>query len=124
MNSPVLKHGIDLIEIDRVKKAISRHGPRFLARIYTPAELDECGELVSSLAVRFAAKEAVAKALGTGIGDINWCEIEICRAESGAPVLNLYGSAANIAKIQGLKAWSISLSHTRTLAMASVVAVG
>jgi holo-[acyl-carrier protein] synthase len=117
-----MKHGVDVIEIERVKSAINRHGERFLRRIYTQVELAECGEKVSSLAVRFAGKEAVAKALGTGIGEISWCEIEIHRVESGAPKLNLYGRAAREADLQGLKIWAISLSHTRTLAFASVVA--
>jgi holo-[acyl-carrier protein] synthase len=79
---------------------------------------------VSSLAVRFAAKEAVAKTLGTGIGDVGWKEIEIGRAKSGAPVLNLYGSAARLAKSLGIASWAISLSHTRVIAIASVIAIG
>src|SRR5512144_3212650 len=118
MGSQILRNGVDLIEIDRFEEAISRHGKRFLDRIFTPRELCECGLMVRSLAVRFAAKEAVAKALGTGIGDVSWQEIEISRAETGAPLLNLYGAAASLAETQGLKIWSISLSHTRTMAIA------
>lgn len=124
MNVPVLKHGIDIVEIERIEQAINRHGARFYTRVYTPVELEECGASVSSLAVRFAAKEAVSKALGTGIGEINWRDIEIRRAENGAPIVNLYGAAAQIAEIQGLKSWAISLSHTRIQAYASVIAYG
>lgn len=120
----MIRNGVDVIEIDRIEAAITRHGKRFLERIYTQSELSDCGHLVSSLAVRFAAKEAVAKMLGTGIGDVGWREIEIRRAESGAPELSLYGSAASIAQSLGLTSWAISLSHTRTIAIASVIATG
>lgn len=122
MSDHILRNGVDVIEIYRFEAAVSRHGKRFLERIFTKKELLECGPLVSSLAVRFAAKEAVAKAMGTGIGDVSWREIEISRAESGAPVLKLYGAAASLAEFQGLKYWAISLSHSRTLAIASIVA--
>lgn len=120
----MIRNGVDIIEIARIEAAINRYGQRFLERIYTQDELSESGQVVGSLAVRFAAKEAVAKALGTGIGDVCWQDIEIRRADSGAPILNLNGSAAIIAKSLGLNSWAISLSHTRTIAIASVVAFG
>ncbi len=119
-----LSTGIDLIEIGRLEDAISRHGSRFLERIYTPQELEEVGRNLPSLAGRFAAKEAVAKALGTGIGLIAWREIEVLRGAERAPVLHLHGSAASRAKELGLCSWSISLSHTHTHAVAVAVAIG
>ena len=119
-----LTTGIDLIEIERVADVIERQGERFLQRVYTPRERADCGERMESLAARWAAKEAVAKALGTGIGDIGFQEIEIQREESGAPILHLYGAAAEMAEAQGLTTWSISLSHSRSHAIALVVAIG
>jgi holo-[acyl-carrier protein] synthase len=119
-----LTTGIDLIEIERVEKAIERHGQRFLRRIFTPAELAECGQRVDSLAARFAAKEAVAKALHTGIGRISWQEIEIEHGPANEPLLRLSGMAACVAGELGLDAWSISLSHTSTHALAMVTATG
>ncbi len=114
--------GIDLIEIDRVKQAVDRHGQRFLSRVFTPLELVECNGKIESLAGRFAAKEAVAKALGCGIGRVSWKEIEIQRGLANEPVLNLYGMAAEIAAERGFQTWSISLSHTQTHAIALAVA--
>jgi holo-[acyl-carrier protein] synthase len=119
-----LATGIDLIEIERVEKAIERHGQRFLSRVFTPAELAECRGRVDSLAARFAAKEAAAKALGTGIGRISWQEIEIEHGPANEPVLRLTGMAAQLAFEMGLNTWSISLSHTNTQALAMVVATG
>jgi len=119
-----LRSGVDLLEIERLRKALERHAERFLARIYTPAERELCAGNVASLAARFAAKEAVAKALGTGLGDVAWTEIEVLRAETGAPVLRLHGRASALAEGLGLKHWSISLSHTREYAIALVVAQG
>jgi len=116
--------GIDLIEINRVRETIARHGSRFLQRVYTPTELLEAGELPGSLAARFAAKEAVGKALGTGIGPISWLEVEILHGSARQPELHLHGVAQSIAMNQNLTVWSISLSHTETHAIAMVVAVG
>jgi len=92
--------------------------------IFTPAERAECGENYPSLAARFAAKEAVAKALGTGLGDVSFTDIEILRSESGAPVLTLSGRAQEVAAELKLTEWAISLSHTTEHAVASVVATG
>jgi holo-[acyl-carrier protein] synthase len=114
--------GIDLIEIDRIENAIQQHGRRFLERIYTSGELSEVGNSPASLAVRFAAKEAVAKALGTGIGPISWKEIEILRGPSGEPLLQLHGAAARLATQRSLRTWSLSLSHTHAHAVAVAVA--
>ena len=117
-----LRNGVDLLEITRLKEAIARHGERFLQRIFTPAELSLCHGNPASLAARFAAKEAVSKALGTGLGEIRWIEIEILRDPAGAPLLNLYGQARTRAEALGLRQWSISLSHSRENAIAMVVA--
>jgi holo-[acyl-carrier protein] synthase len=119
-----LSTGIDLVEIERLEEAIGRHGRRFLERIYTPGELDELGHNVCSLAGRFAAKEAVAKALGTGIGLVAWREIEVLPGPERAPVLHLHGEAARRAEALGLSAWSISLSHTHKYAVAMAVGMG
>jgi len=119
-----LRTGIDLIEIARIKEVISRHGKHYLERIYTPAELEQCGKRAQSLAGRFAAKEAAAKALGSGIGDVDWKDIEILGDEQRAPVLHLHGKAAQKAEELGLTSWSVSLSHSQSHAVAVVVAIG
>ncbi len=120
---PVLRTGVDLIEIERFTAAYERYQLRFLQHIFTPAEIAENGQNMASLAARFAAKEAVAKAFCTGIGHITWHEIEICRGPSGEPILNLYGAAKKLAAEQQLRHWSLSLSHTQTQAIAFVVAM-
>ncbi len=114
-------NGVDMIEIGRVQDAIQRHGQRFLNRVFTPIELDEVQDDPASLAVRFAAKEAVAKALGTGIGVICWQDIEIRRGPARQPQLCLHGAAAQLANDLGLLHWAISLSHTRDIAIAMAV---
>ena len=118
-----LATGIDLIEVKRVRDAIAQHGERFLQRVYTRAELEEAGGQVESLAVRFAAKEAVVKALGCGIGIIGWQDVEIRRSESNQPLLILHGAATSQAQALNLDEWSISLSHTTRHATAIVVAI-
>lgn len=120
----ILRTGVDLIEIARIEEVIKRYGDRYLERIYTPAELEQCGKLTESLAGRFAAKEAFAKAIGTGIGDVAWKEIEILGGEQNAPTLKLYGMAEQKAKELGLSTWSVSISHSQSHAVAFVVAVG
>lgn len=122
----MLRTGVDIIEIERVRQAIERHGDRFLQRVYTPGELACCGHRVESLAARFAAKEAVAKALGTGIwrNGINWIDIEVLKdGTTGAPQLWLHGAAAAVATSTNLHTWSVSLSHDRTRTVAMVVAL-
>ena len=120
-----LRTGVDLIEIERIRQAVARHRARFLSRVYTEAEVRCCGARVESLAARFAAKEAVAKALGTGVwrGGVNWTDIEVLKDETGAPRLILHGGAAAVATTAGFTTWSISLSHDRTRAIALVVAL-
>ena len=119
-----LATGVDLIEIARIEEVIARHGKHYLERIYTPAELEQCGRRAESLAGRFAAKEAVAKALGSGIGDVTWKEIEVLGDENNAPVLTLHGEALNKANELGLAMWSVSISHSQSHSVALVVAIG
>lgn len=116
--------GVDLIEIDRIQTVIARHGSRYLKRVFTPAEIQLCAGRPESLAVRFAAKEAVTKALGSGIGDITWQDVEILNDELKAPQLHLHGAAEARAEMLGLTDWSVSLSHSLTHAIAMVVGVG
>ncbi len=116
--------GVDLIEINRIVDVIARHGNHYLERIYTPAELEQCGRRAESLAGRFAGKEAVAKALGSGIGDVTWKEIEILGDENNAPVLSLHGSAKQKADALGLTQWSVSISHSQNHSVAFVIMLG
>lgn len=101
---------------------MARHGERYLQRVYTRAELEQSRGHPGSLAGRFAAKEAVAKALGTGIGDVGWKDIEVLGDEQNAPTVQLYGAAQRRAHDLGLAAWSISISHSMSHAVAFVVA--
>jgi holo-[acyl-carrier protein] synthase len=119
-----LSTGVDLVEIERFQGAVERHGERFLGRVFTKRELGEVGHNLASLAARFAAKEAVAKALGTGIGPVAWKEIEVLRGDARQPLLELHGQAARLAETLCLHTWSLSLSHTHDYAMALVVAIG
>ncbi|HSL28675.1 MAG TPA: holo-ACP synthase [Anaerolineales bacterium] len=119
-----LATGVDLIEIARIEEVVARHGKHYLERVFTPAELEHCGKRTESLAGRFAAKEAVAKALGSGIGDVSWTEIEVLGDEQNAPVLKLYGAAESRAQELGLTSWSVSISHSQSHSVAFVVAIG
>jgi holo-[acyl-carrier protein] synthase len=119
-----LATGVDLIEIARIDEVVARHGRYYLERVYTPAELAYCGKRTESLAGRFAAKEAVAKALGSGIGEVSWKEIEILGDEQNAPQLILHGAALSKAKELGLTTWSVSISHSQSHSVAFVVATG
>jgi holo-[acyl-carrier protein] synthase len=120
----MLRTGVDIIEVARVKSAALRHGERFYQRFFTEAERTYCDGRYTALAARFAAKEAVAKALGTGIGDVQWVEIEIMPNERCMPEVQLHGAAARLAAELGLTDWSVSLSHTHEHAIAYVVAMG
>jgi holo-[acyl-carrier protein] synthase len=112
--------GVDIIEIGRIDRAISRWQGSFLKRIYTQAEL-EGHHNISSLAARFAAKEAVMKALGTGVRGVNWRDIEILTNGNGAPIVRLHGRACEKSKELGVAQFSISMSHSREYAVAFVV---
>lgn len=120
----MLAVGVDIIEVERLSRGVARHGDRFLDRFFTAREREQCGGRATSLAGRFAVKEAVGKALGTGIGDISWKEVEIINDERGRPILTLHGEAARLAAELGLAEWSISLSHTNTHAVGMAVALG
>jgi holo-[acyl-carrier protein] synthase len=119
-----IKTGVDLVEIERVARVFKRHGERFLQRIYTPNEIEQSKRNPPELAVRFAAKEAASKALGTGIGIISWKDVEVYSHPSGEPHLRLHGSALNISRARGITNWSVSLSHSREMAVAVVVGYG
>jgi len=117
--------GVDLIEIWRVADAVARFGERFLRRVYTPPEIAYCAGRAPELAARLAAKEAVAKALGTGIGvNCYWCDVEVLTDGSGRPRLELRGAAQARARELGVHDWAISLSHSHQYAIAFVIALG
>lgn len=120
----MLRTGVDIIEVGRIDEAILRHGDRFFQRFFTTQELIDADGRTPALAARFAAKEAVAKALGCGIGDVGWKDIEIVRNGQRMPQLRLHGAAEALAQQLGLVEWSVSLSHTHEHAMALVVALG
>ncbi len=116
--------GVDLIEIDRIDQVLDQHGQHYLDRVFTAEEIALSGRRVESLAGRFAAKEAVAKALGCGIGEVAWKDIEILENDAGAPILQLFGEAALKADALGVETWSVSISHSQSHAIALAVAVG
>ncbi len=123
----MLTTGVDLIEIARVRRVLDRYGDRFLERVFTPAEVLYCRARPPELAARFAAKEAVAKALGVGMrmmarDGIGWQDAEIVGDGRGKPLVRLHGRAAERADELGLTEWAVSLSHTREHAIAFVVA--
>lgn len=125
----ILTTGVDLIELDRIRRLVERHGSRALCRVYTPRELAHCRGRVPELAARFAAKEAVSKALGVGLrimvrDGIHWHDVETLPDPKGKPIVHLHGHAAARAAELGFTKWSISLSHDRLFAMAFVVAIG
>ena len=120
----ILAVGVDIIEVTRINQSLDRLGVRFLDRIFTAREQAYCEGRATSLAGRFAVKEAVAKALGTGIGDVGWRHIEIVNDEQGRPQLVLYGAANKLAESLGLFHWSISLSHSNEHAIGMAVALG
>ncbi len=115
--------GIDMIAIPRVRAVLERHSSRFLRRIYTPEEAAFCRGRVPELAARFAAKEAVMKALGTGVRGVGWREIEVLPDRRGKPLVYLYGRAKARAEKIGLRALDISLTHERDFAIAAVAGV-
>ncbi|HEX4284633.1 MAG TPA: holo-ACP synthase [Terracidiphilus sp.] len=121
----ILGSGIDIVEVGRIHESVERFGTRFLNRIFTASEQAYClrkRRSAESLAARFAAKEAGAKALGTGISrGVNWLEIEVIREPGGRPALLFHGRAAEIAAQLGVARSALSLTHTAELAMASVL---
>ena len=110
--------GIDIIEIQRIQQAVNRWQGAFLNRIYSKAELEYCGSRHSSLAARFAAKEAVVKTLGARVGGLNYQEIEVLTGENGEPYVKLSGNTLKQAGELGLTGVSISMSHCKEYAVA------
>lgn len=119
-----MRVGVDLIEITRVERALARQGQRFADRVFTPQEQAYCNGRAASLAGRFAIKEAVAKALGTGIGDVAWLDIEVVCEDNGRPTLQLHRAAAELAAELGLEEWAISISHSQSHAIGFVIGAG
>jgi holo-[acyl-carrier protein] synthase len=124
--STIVGVGVDLCEVERLRRTLART-PGFATRVYTDAEREHCGrrrDPAEGLAARFAAKEAVLKALGRGLGACAFRDIEVVRAASGAPSIALHVTAARLAAEHGVTAWRVSLTHTATMAEAVVIALG
>lgn len=125
---PILGHGIDLVETARLGHLVEAHGARFLDRCFTPAEqayARERARWVEHLAGRFAAKEAILKALGTGWSrGIAWTDAEVARAPGGRPIVRLHGAARARARAMGIESWVLSITHVRDHAMASAIGEG
>jgi holo-[acyl-carrier protein] synthase len=119
--------GIDVVEVDRIEDAISRQGEHFLRKLFSENERQYCDQQKRPglhYAARFAAKEAVSKALGTGIGGkAGWLEMEVIRAESGAPTMIFHGRALEFIHAQGIAEVQVSLTHARDYAAANAVAI-
>jgi len=120
--------GIDLVKIERIEKIIKRWGNNFNSRIFTPLERDYCEKKKSnkyqSYAGKFAAKEALLKALGLGLREANWKEIEIKNDELGQPIIDTSGKLKNIASTKGVSKYFITISHTKEYAIAQVIIKG
>ncbi|MDZ4815347.1 MAG: holo-ACP synthase [Verrucomicrobiota bacterium] len=120
--------GIDLVETERIKVSIEKFGDRFLTRLFCDAELAYCREMKNlhlHLAARFAAKEAVSKAFGTGIGaELGWRDIEILKKETGAPYITFHGKGLALAQTRGVLETHVSLTHAKNYSVAQVLLVG
>jgi holo-[acyl-carrier protein] synthase len=117
--------GTDLVDVDRFRRVLART-PGIAGRLFTVAEreyAEAANDPAERFAVRFAAKEAVMKALGVGLGEIRMADIEVVRADSGQPSLRMHGSAAELADQMGVTNWHLSLSHTSQVAHAIAIAV-
>ncbi len=125
--SEILGIGIDIVENERIRRSIERHGERFLRRVFTDAEIAYCQESKfpeQRFGARFAAKEAVSKAFGTGIGsEMALSEIEVCRKPSGEPRIRLHGKAGAFARGRNVREVLISLTHTREHSAAQAVII-
>ena len=117
--------GTDIIEIDRIRRAVERGGRRFLERVFTKGEEAFCEgrqDRFACLAARFAAKEAVLKALGSGLTGCRWVDVEVCRKDGERPGILLHGAAARLARENGITSVQVSLSHSREHALAFALA--
>lgn len=121
LKAVIIGTGIDILEINRFAEAIGRRGERFLARVFTAAELENCQGRVERLAVRFAAKEAFLKAIGTGFSGVTWHDMSVLTSAGGAPVMHLSGAARRLAEKLGVARIHLSLSHSKINAVAVVV---
>lgn len=115
--------GIDIIEVARVRKVYEHHGERFLRRVFTEHEVQQCRGKATRLAGRFAAKEAISKALGTGIHGVAWSEMEVVQLRSGRPTVRLHGNAKRRAELLGLSAFDVSIADLVEFSIAIAVAV-
>lgn len=115
--------GVDIIEVERVRKVFEHHGERFLKRVYTEIEVLQCRGRVQKLAGRFAAKEAISKALGTGLHGVAWREMEVVHLRSGRPSVRLHGNAKRRAEELGLSAFDVSMADLKQFSIAIAVAV-
>ena len=115
--------GIDIIEVDRVRKVFEHHGERFLKRVFTEIEVRQCRGRAEKLAGRFAAKEAISKALGTGIHGVAWREMEVVQLRTGRPSVRLHGNAKRRAEQLGLSAFDVSIADLAHLSIAIAVGV-
>ena len=124
----ILGIGTDIVEVARIAASFAKHGALFVNRILLPAEIAYClahRQPAPFLAVRFAAKEAIAKAFGTGIGaQLGWLDMEIRRQESGAPFVVLHGNGEKLLAARGAKKLHVSLSHTENYAAATAILEG
>jgi holo-[acyl-carrier protein] synthase len=119
----VVRAGVDRVELDEFRRTVDVTGDGFLERIFTPQEIAFCAGRVNRLATRFAAKEAVAKVLGTGFRRISWHEVEVLTSPQGEPHLVLHDRARDRANRLGMTSISVSLTHTTVAAEAIVVAL-
>ncbi|MGZ3626851.1 MAG: holo-ACP synthase [Ktedonobacteraceae bacterium] len=115
--------GIDIIEVGRVRKVYERHGERFLKRVFTEMEVRQCRGKATRLAGRFAAKEAISKALGTGIHGVAWREMEVVQLRSGRPTVTLHGNAKHRAELLGISAFDVSIADLQEFSIAIAVAI-
>ena len=128
MNINIIAHGIDIVEIHRLTQLLQQSAPHFEPRCFTVTELTVAGSAanrIQFLAGRLAAKEAVLKTLGTGWSQgTSWTDIEIQQLPTGQPFIVLYSRCQEIAATMGISQWLVSISHTQSYALASVIALG
>lgn len=122
----ILGIGVDVVALDRIEALCARRAEQFAARVFTEAEQKYFlpQPQIARIAARFAVKEAVSKALGSGIGKIRWQEIETTNSSTGAPQVQLYGEAAALAKERGVQRVHCSISHERSVAVAMIILEG
>ncbi|ADQ15296.1 holo-ACP synthase [Halanaerobium hydrogeniformans] len=123
----IIGTGIDIVKNQRIEKLINKYGDRFLNKIYLAAEIEYCGkhsDYAASYAARFAAKEAFLKALGTGLRNNSWQDIEIINNDLGKPEVNLYNKTAEQAENLNVKSIFLSISHEKEFSIAQIILEG